>query len=440
VEVALVTHRKLISLALALLVCLAGSCDRTSDRGNVVTLHFWNLFTGPDGRTMLTIVKRFNDSHPGIHILMQRMEAGTYYNKLFVAGLGHRAPQVFVVHSDSIGRFLRANLLRPMDDLLQPGVLDPADFDPNVLAAVARGGRHFAVPLDIHLVGMFYNKKLFRDAGIVDAQGNPRPPTNRDEFLDALRRLKKTDRNGRVTQWGFVFTWLRVNCFTIMDQFSGRVFSDDESKCTLDSPQNIAAMQFCADLINTEHLAASPEDMDSWIGFLQGKVGITLHGVFMLADLQRQSDLDYGAAPVPMLGNEPATWCNSHNLCLRPDLSDREAQAAKTFIKFLSDNSLDWAAGGQVPVRRSLRDTERFKQMWVQREFARQIPYARYMPQVPFTNEYLAQFDLAIDKILRGSQSPHDALHQASTEIDQIIQRYHQADVRLKALAQGVQR
>src|SRR3954469_15881029 len=168
-------------LSIALLALVAGSCDRAASGaadGSPVTLHFWNPFTGPDGRTMLAIVKRFNDTHPGIHILMQRMEAGTYYNKLFVAGLGHRAPQVFIVHTDSIGRFTRANLLRPMDDLLQPAGLEPSDIDENVLHAVEHEGKHWGVPLDIHLVGMFYNKRLFREAGIVDARGEAKPPVN----------------------------------------------------------------------------------------------------------------------------------------------------------------------------------------------------------------------------------------------------------------------
>ena len=53
-----------------------------------LTLRFWNGFTGPDGRTMLGLVKRFNEQNPDVHVVMQRMEWGTYYNKLFVANLG----------------------------------------------------------------------------------------------------------------------------------------------------------------------------------------------------------------------------------------------------------------------------------------------------------------------------------------------------------------
>ncbi|MEA3055019.1 MAG: hypothetical protein QOD30_451, partial [Actinomycetota bacterium] len=73
-------------------------CDRAVGDSKVVELRFWNSFTGPDGRTMLAIIKKFNADHPDVHVTMQRMEAGPYYNKLFVAGLGGRAPEIFVSH------------------------------------------------------------------------------------------------------------------------------------------------------------------------------------------------------------------------------------------------------------------------------------------------------------------------------------------------------
>ncbi|HLJ54352.1 MAG TPA: extracellular solute-binding protein, partial [Chthonomonadaceae bacterium] len=95
---------------------LASGCAVGGGRRTV--LRYWNGFTGPDGRTMLRLVKRFNAENPGVQVIMQRMDWATYYNKLFVAGLGHRAPEVFVIHASNILRFARARFLRPVDDLI----------------------------------------------------------------------------------------------------------------------------------------------------------------------------------------------------------------------------------------------------------------------------------------------------------------------------------
>ena len=121
---------------------------------------------------------------------------------------------------------------------------------------------------------------------------------------------------------------------------------------------------------------------------------------------------------------QPAAWCDSHNLCLRADLTGRQLEAAKRFVMYLSDHSLDWAAGGQIPIRKSLRRSTRFQQMYAQREFAQQIPYAAYMPSVPYIFEYRSEFDLAIERALHGSASPQSALDTAAKNITKVMKRY----------------
>ncbi|MBC8109012.1 MAG: ABC transporter substrate-binding protein [Anaerolineae bacterium] len=405
--------RILICLRLALIIAIACliSCDRaeSSNTPRPVELRFWNGFTGPDGRTMLAIVKQFNAANPDVHVMMQRMEWGTYYNKLFVAALGKRAPEVFVIHTDSIPRFRSAGFLRESDDI----AIDSRDFDENVWRAVEFDGKHYAIPLDVHLLGMFYNRTLFKEAGI------EKPPTSRAEFLDACKRLTKEN------QWGFVFTWQRTNIYTLFRQWGGDIFSPDGTHCTIDLPACVAALQFAVDLIYKLKVTPSPAAINAFIGFRQGKVGMVFEGIYMLPELKRQTDLDWGAAPVPQLGAQPAAWCNSHNLCVRSDLTGRELEAAQRFVKYLSDHSLDWAEGGQVPVRKSLRNSERFQSMTAQREFAKQIPHAAYMPRVAFVNEYLAEYEPAIEKALYGSAPPQEALSAARQRIERIMQRFN---------------
>ncbi len=420
--------RQILAFALATLVMIFDlSCDGRTSLAieGPVTLRFWNGFTGPDGRTMLRIVQRFNRENPGVHVIMQRMTWDVYYNKLFVARLGGRGPDVFVLHTDSMPRFVHAGLLRPCDDLTAgPNTIDARDFDPNVWQSVEFDAKHYAIPLDVHPLGMYYNRTLFKAAGIVDGQGNAKPPTTRDEFLDACQRITRRTGNPDTDRWGFVFTWQRTNVFTIMRQFGGSLFSDDLARCTVASPACVAGLQFCVDLIHKMQFAPPPAAMNPFIGFRQGKVGMCFEGIYMLPELQRQTDLDWAAAPLPQLGTQKAAWGNSHNLCIRADASGRELDAARRFVKFLSDNSLDWAEGGQVPVRKSLRDSDRFRAMTAQSQFATQIPYIAYMPRVQFVNEYLTEYEFAIDTSLRASAKPEQALQNAQSNIERIMQRF----------------
>ncbi len=413
----------LVLLLIATLSAFALTGCRTGD-SRVITIRYWNGFTGPDGTTMLRLVKRFNQENPDVNVLMQRMDWATYYNKLFVAGIGHRAPEVFVLQTLAMLRFSRAHFVRSLDDLVAgANGLNVRQIPPNIWSSVETDGKHYGLPLDIWTLGTYYNKRLFRQAGIVDAQGNPKPPTNREEFLAAAQKLTKRGQNGAPDQWGFVVTNFESNIYTLMRQFGGEFFTPDYSRCILNNPQNVAALQFCVDLIRKYQVAPPPENFDAWIGFRQGRVGMAFEGIYMLADLQKQTDLDFGGAPVPQFGPHPAVWTGSHNLCLRADLKGRQLDAAWRFLKFLSDHSLDWAAVGQIPARTDLRDTARFQSMPVQAAFAKQIPIVNYLPRITFIFEFQTEFNNAIEKALRGSATPQQALATAETNINAVIAR-----------------
>jgi multiple sugar transport system substrate-binding protein len=322
---------------------------------------------------------------------------------------------VFVLQSPVLTRFERARLVRPLGDLVSG--FPVSDIDPAAWKMVQYDGQPEGLPLDMSLLGQFYNVAMLKRVGAVDERGAPRPPRNKAEMLDLLRKVKANDPR----DWGFIFADYHTIVYALMMQFGGRMFNEDGTRCTLDDPRNVQALEFCRQMI-VEGLTPNPENTDAWLGFQQGKVATAWHGIFMLGDLKQAPNLDYGGAPIPTIGPHRATWASSHVLCLRPDLSDAQVRAAERFIVYLSDHSLDWAAAGQVPVRRSLRASQRFKSMQVQAAFAEQIPYMHYEPAVPFTLEYRTEFDVALEQAIRGTLPPKEALEQATVRINAIIE------------------
>lgn len=379
----------------------------------LVRLDFWNGFTGPDGRTLLGMIREFNEQNPDIEVTMQRMEWGIYYNKLMVAGIDERGPEAFVIHASSLPRMQRAGFVGNVEELFTgPNALPLDDYEPALLENIRFDGKLAGLPMDIHPQGLYANAKMLRDAGIVDAEGQARPPATREEFLQAAEKMKIVGEDG-VEQWGFALTMWRNNFMALVPQFGGRYF-DDQGQPELDAPGNVAALEFMVSLLRKRHLVPKPESNLGWIGFRQHKVAMVFDGVYMLGDLQRLDNFDYIGAPLPQIGSQPGTHGDSHVLCLRADLGDREKAAGLKFIRFLADHGLEWAAAGQIPARRSTRETPEFQQMQVQFAFAKQIPYVKYPPRSPGVFELEQQIEFAVEKALRGRATAAEALNEAN--------------------------
>lgn len=372
-------------------------------------ISFWNGFTGPDGRVMLELVRDFNRENPDVEVTMQRIPWALYYNKVMVSGLDGRGPDVFVIHASALTRMHRAGVLAPMDSLFEAAI--PADdFDPYVVEQTKFEGKRFCVPLDIHPQGMFLNRQMLREAGL------SAPPKNREEFLRAAKRMLSKDR------FGFALTAWNNNFLALIPQFDGHYLSAD-GKADLDCPQNVEALEFLGSLKGKFNLIPPPDNQLGWVGYRQKKVGMVWDGIYMLGDLMRLEGLDYMGAPIPTIGKHPGTLADSHTLCLRPNLNQKQREATERFIKFLSGNSIRWAAAGQVPARRSARETPEFKKMQVQAAFAEQIPTMMYFPRIPVLFEMGVEINLAVEKVIRGRATAKEALRIADENTQKAMDR-----------------
>jgi multiple sugar transport system substrate-binding protein len=394
--------------------------------GGRIVLDFWNGFTGPDGKTMEKMVHRFTERNPDIDVRMQIIPWGTYYDKLTLSLAYGGAPDLFVVHAARLPEFASFGTLRPLGDLYSAArpPLTAAEFAPVPWRATFFRGRQLALPLDVHPIGLYYNTRLFKEAGIVRSDGTARPPRNWEEFLvDARKLTRDLDGDGRPDQWGFVFTNQRTNWLTFAGQFGGGILTADGKTCGMDSPQSLAAVRRMHDLIYRYHVAPAPEGVDAWLAFRQGKVGMALEGIYMLASLEEQKGLSFAGAPVPQFGPQPAVWGGSHLLCQPARIAPERARAAWRLMRFLSDDSLLWAEGGQIPTRLSVLRSAQFAALPVQWQFARQLPYVQYEPLVPQLNSLYPFVDPAIEAVLLDLQTPEQAMHDACRRIHEVLTR-----------------
>jgi multiple sugar transport system substrate-binding protein len=141
------------------------------------------------------------------------------------------------------------------------------------------------------------------------------------------------------------------------------------------------------------------------------------------------SDLDWGVAPVPTIGDQPAVWASSHNFVVmrQPETDQNKLNAARVFISWISENSIEWAKSGQIPARNSVRESQQFQQLDVQSTLAEQLDNVVFPPAVPGIGDItLPTWETAVNEAVLGRKSVQEALTQAQSDANAMLEENRQ--------------
>ena len=114
-----------VLLALAVTPALGQDMVELPADCGVVTLEYWNPFTGPDGPFMGQMVDAFNAEHPNIQVTMTTQSE--YYTQLSTSAASGTLPDIAIVHADQVATQAYRNVLRPIDAIVEAAGIDGAD-------------------------------------------------------------------------------------------------------------------------------------------------------------------------------------------------------------------------------------------------------------------------------------------------------------------------
>ncbi|MFI7603876.1 ABC transporter substrate-binding protein [Micromonospora sp. NPDC049366] len=374
--------------------------------GPKVDLKLWNGFTGGDGEIFKTLVNQFNTEHQNIAVSVATYQWEDYYNKLPSAASSGNGPDIAVMHMDQLATFAARGVITELDDVATTLGLTESDFAPTVWKGGIYNNKRYGIPLDMHPLGFYYNKSVMEKAGL-----DPnKPPTTRDDFTAALTELKKSGVQGFWIS-PFQFTG-GMSFYSLVYQFGGSLFDAEVTKATFNADPAIEACTWMADMIKQGHSPSNVGQDAEYLALKSGKNAFTFNGIWQINDLKKSPDVQWGVAPLPQIGSKPAAWANSHNFTIVKQRANNanKVQASKVFINWLSEHSLDWAKGGQVPARKSVRDGADFKALTEVNALAPELDYAAFPPATPGLGEVLTTFYNSFNEAVLGKKSPKQAL------------------------------
>lgn len=195
-----------------------------------------------------------------------------------------------------VPEFVSSGGLQPVSqDMISPELR--AAFIPSILAKGAEyKGEIWGMPMVAHTRGMFWNKDLFKAAGL-DPEVPPK--TWADFKKDVLAIHDKTGK------FGYGFDAKGVQAFRYFGIFlwnnGGDYFSKD-GHAAFNSPQGVEALQFLVDLVKSgavpDPTGTNMEDVEAQ--FLGGRMGIVIDGGYFTATLRdRAPNIPVGISTAP---------------------------------------------------------------------------------------------------------------------------------------------
>ncbi|MEU9835102.1 sugar ABC transporter substrate-binding protein [Streptosporangium sp. NPDC048047] len=338
------------ALAVIALSILATACSSSTGDGGPaaapgrkveLTMSVWGGDVDAKAyRERLALVAR---KFPDVSVkLEQTPGSGDYDQKIQTALAGGKGPDIMQL-AENVHVFSSRNQLAPLDEYIAASKLDlNRRFGAKVAAAYQRDGRTWALPDRAGAMVLYYNKKLFDDAGVAYPTGS----WTWKEFRDAAIRL--TERDGdKVTRYGMAAGAWWPWWMTFMVQNGGGVVGPD-GRPTANSPANVEALKFYNDLVHVDKVAPSPtdyanlgKDMAPEPLFAQGRAAMIFTGYWGIGTLKDTPGLKWDIAPM-FQGKQRATAGFGSGLAVNAGSEHKDA--AFKVIEFLTGEE------GQQPI------------------------------------------------------------------------------------------
>jgi raffinose/stachyose/melibiose transport system substrate-binding protein len=148
-----------------------------------VTIEWWHIQNQqPMTGIWEKMAKQYEASHKNVDIKITVLENQAFKAKLTTVTQAGTPPDLFQTWGGGVLQDqLNAGLVK---DITKDVSSWSGDLTPVAVAPYQVDGKTYGIPYDMGMVGFWYNKKLFAQAGITQ------PPATWAQYLDAVRKLK----------------------------------------------------------------------------------------------------------------------------------------------------------------------------------------------------------------------------------------------------------
>jgi len=402
------------------------------DKAKSVELEFYFPVAvgGPITKLIDNLAKDFEKENENIKI--KPIYGGSYQDtvtKVMTAVQGKNSPDIAVLLSTDLYSLKQMNALEELTPRFSKEYL--GGFYDAFMGNTKSGDTVWSIPFQRSTIVMYYNKEMFKTAGL-DPETAPK---NWNELRDYAKKLTVQDAQGKVSQWGIEipstgYQYWMLQALSL--QGGENIMSNDGKEVYFNKPHVEEALQFYMDLGMKDKVM--PQGVIEWAtvpsDFISGKTAMMFHTTGNLTKVKTDAKFDFGVAFLPA-NKQFGSPTGGGNLYVFKDIPEENKQAAVKFIEFLTqpDRVAQWSIDtGYVGTTKAAYETEKLKKYiadFPQAKVARdQLEFAHSELSTYQNGQVTKLFNDNIQAALTGKTSAKEALEKSQTQADQILKNF----------------
>ncbi|MFJ3616983.1 ABC transporter substrate-binding protein [Streptomyces iakyrus] len=333
-----------LSLALAATACGGGSATGGGSNDSPKTLTYWASNQGAsieiDKKVLQPELDKF-EKQTGINVKLEVVPWSDLLNRILTATTSGQGPDVLNIGNTWSASLQATGALLPWDAENFGKIGGRDRFVDSALGSTGAEGKDpAAVPLYSMSYALYYNKKLFADAGI------SKPPATWDELVADGRKLSE-DGKWALGMEGSNPSENIHHAFVFAKQHGADFFTAD-GKADFTNDGTVAAVKQYVDLMAKDKVIAPGNaeyaQNQSVSDFAKGKTAMLLwQSASANLASQGMSEDAYGIAPVPVQSGTPGTGKQVNSMVAGINLAvfknTDNTDGATKFVKFMTSDA-----------------------------------------------------------------------------------------------------
>ncbi|WP_233713735.1 ABC transporter substrate-binding protein [Lederbergia citri] len=320
-------------LSLVLLTACSSEKEKANSDGGKKEITVWTWPNNDQTFEEIT-VPLFEEEFPDIKVKVQAFPQGDYHKKLASALVANEGPDVAMVEIGNVINFKDMGMFENLNDApynaseYKDGYLDYFwDY------ASTKDGYVFALPKNSGPAAMFYNKRVFKDAGLpTDPDGVHDLLKTWDDYIDLAEKLSISGKQ-----------WMLATPHKIVDaivQQSGTSYFNGEGELLIDNEHFLYSYKLIEQLYAKDAIAPFEEWSPEWNASIQnGTVATYLYGNWFgkyLKNNAEGSDGEWGVTYAPSYNGKSA-YDNGGDF-IGIVKTSKKKESAWEFVKFVTQN------------------------------------------------------------------------------------------------------